>query len=295
MNQNKSIVKKESKKARTIRIYSEYNIISDGEKLYHTEFGFINPLLIDGNDKIGKGVWHFSTLPTNKLFIVNVNGNEYTESGTCPCHCGKTVTKNGKEMFVSTCYATKGNYNYGSTKKSLMVRTWLVRHDLDFVARAILAQIKIDGIKVIRVHASGDFDSMAYAEMWRNIALNNPQVIMWTYTKVKACEDYFDDIPNFNVVKSVIAGKGFNYGHCDYILSLYDYLTSIGKSVYICRCGIDKNQHCNACTACSKYDYVLFLEHSTDYKAEKDKLFPIVKALIESQTTAVLENLIAAD
>ena len=66
-------------------------------------------------------------------------------------------------------------------------------------------------------------------------------------------------------------------------LAEYKALKAIGKNVYICRCGIDKNQHCTNCTACSKNDFVLFIEHSTEYKAEKDPLFPVVKELIENQ------------
>ena len=57
----------------------------------------------------------------------------------------------------------------------------------------------------------------------------------------------------------------------------------MGKSVYICRCGVDKNQHCTNCKGCSKNDYVLFIEHSTDYKAENDPCFNELKEIIERQ------------
>lgn len=216
--------------------------------------------------------------------------------GTCPCTCGeyqeiKRGKLKGKKIWVSTCYATKGHYTHSNVKQSLAIKTWLCRHDIDFLKRAIMAQIAALGIQVLRVHASGDFDNAAYVEMWQEIAKAFPHVTMWTYTKKREYENAFDDIPNFNVVKSVIPGKGFNYGHCDYILSLYEYLKSMGKKVYICRCGIDKEQHCNNCTACAQCDYVLFLEHSTTYKAEKDPLFPAVKALIESQDTSFLTNI----
>ena len=217
--------------------------------------GLIKPLLIDGNEKIGKGVYHFSTLPTNKEYHVTVNDNEYTVLGTCPCHC-------------DGCYATKGNYRYQSTLDSLGMRTIIVREYLAFAEKAILAQIKADNIKLLRIHASGDFFNLEYIEMWKRIASANKAATMWTYTKNPIAENAFNDIDNFNVVKSVISGKGFNFGHCDYILSLYEYLIEMGKSVYICRCGIDKNQHCNTCSHCATSDYVLFIEHSTSYKAE---------------------------
>lgn len=254
-------------------IYARFGIVYNGEKL-ESPIGPVRPLLINGNAKIGKGVYHFSTLPTNKTFSATVCGKSWTVKGTCPCHC-------------AGCYACSGNYCYESTISALAMRTILARDYLDWTRRAILAQIIADKIQLLRVHAAGDFFSAEYIEMWREIAIANPTITMWTYTKNSDAESAFDDIANFNVVKSIIPGKGVNFGHCDYIIALYDYLKAAGKSVYICRCGIDKNQHCTNCSHCATSDYVLFLEHSTGYKAEKDPLFPVVKALIESQAETI--------
>lgn len=251
-------------------IYASYGIEYKNGKIFHPILGWIPELLVDGNSKIGKGVYHFSTLPTNRTFIVTINNIEYELKGTCPCTC-------------QGCYATTGNYNYPSVVVSLGVRTWLVYNDIFFLKSCIIAQIKINNIQFIRIHASGDFCSDEYIEAWKYIATNCPETTFWTYTKNANAEDMFNDIENGNIVKSVIKGKGFNFGHCGYILSLYDYLTSLGKSVYICRCGIDKNQHCTNCKGCSNHEYVLFIEHSTDYKAEDDPLYPVLKKLIEDQ------------
>ena len=190
--------------------------------------------------------------------------------GTCPCNC-------------PGCYAMTGNYRYESTVKSLAVKTILAREYPEFTRRAIMAQIKADNIQFIRIHASGDFFSSEYVQLWKDIANAFPGVTFWTYTKNRDAENAFNDIANTNIVKSVIPGKGFNFGHCDYILSCYEYLKNAGKSVYICRCGIDKNQPCTNCKGCSKNEYVLFIEHSTEYKAEKDSLFPVLKKIIEDQ------------
>ena len=77
---------------------------------------------------------------------------------------------------------------------------------------------------------------------------------------------------------------GYNFGHCDHIIRLYEMLKQRGEKVYICRCGVDKNQHCQSCGHCSKKGvYVLFIEHSTDYVAENDPLFPVLKAIIDAQ------------
>lgn len=251
-------------------IYARHGIKFESGKIYHEEFGYIPELLVNGNSKIGKGIYHFSTLPTNQIFDVVINGKSYSVKGTCPCNC-------------IGCYATKGNYNYSSVKKSLAIKTWLIRNDLDFVKHAILAQIEADAIEYIRLHASGDFDSIEYAEMIKELVKACETTTFWTYTKNRKVEDMFNDVKNMNIVKSVINGKGYNFGHCDYIMDTFNYLKQQGKSVYICRCGIDKNQHCTNCKGCSKNEYVLFIEHSTEYKAEQDKSFPVLKELIESQ------------
>lgn len=198
------------KKLTKKEIYKQYGIdVIDGK--LESPLGLVNPPLIDGNSKIGKGVWHFSTLPANIDFNVNVNGNSMTVRGTCPCKC-------------PGCYAMTGNFRYQSVKDSLAVRTVLARDYMAWTENAINAQIAAENIKIIRIHASGDFFNMGYALMWRRIAENNPSVLFWTYTKNKECQSVFDGLGNANIVKSVIPGKGFNFGHCDYILACYEYL-----------------------------------------------------------------------
>lgn len=169
------------------------------------------------------------------------------------------------------------------------IKTYLARNHMDFVKRAIIAQIIADNIKLCRIHASGDFFSIEYVEMWRDIVKACEACVFWTYTKNTEAENAFNDFDNINIVKSVIHGFGFNFGTCGYILKVYRALKEAGKSVYICRCGIDKNQHCTNCKGCSKSEYVLFIEHSTGYKAEEDPLFEEVKAIIENQASQAAE------
>ncbi len=254
-------------------IYEQYGIKYDTKtnKIYHGVLGWIRPLLINGNDKLCRGVYTYSTLPTNKMYIVSFG--PFTDKhvkGTCPCHC-------------KGCYATKGRYTFQNVIQANARKTWLSRFDIDFMVRAIIAQINADHITICRIHASGDFDSSAYIDAWRRIVKECPNTIFWTYTKNIQAENAFDDLSNINVVRSVIPGIGFNFGHCDYIIKAYNALKSIGKKVYICRCGIDKKQHCTNCHGCYENEIVLFVEHSTEYKAEKDPSYNALKQLIESQ------------
>lgn len=251
-------------------IYAAYGIEYKNGKINAPVFGWIAPLLVDGNAKLGKGVWTFSMLPTARTFEVEIDGEMYTIPGTCPCSC-------------PGCYATTGFYNMPSTIRSNAVKTVLARRFPDFVKRAIIAQIVAENITLCRIHASGDFFSMEYVNMWREIVKACPACVFWTYTKNRDAESAFDDLDNINIVKSIIPGHGFNFGKCGYILKVYHALKVAGNNVYICRCGIDREQHCVNCKGCSANDFVLFVEHSTGYKAEEDPLFPELRAIIENQ------------
>lgn len=254
-------------------IYAEYGIRFEDGKIFAPIFGFIPELLIDGNSKIGKGVYHFSMLPGTETYTATVNGVAYECQGTCNCDC-------------SGCYAKTGRYNCDTPKQSNLIKSMLARYFPDFVKNAVIAQIKANHIELCRIHASGDFVNDEYIAIWRDITKACPECTFWSYTKNAKAESAFDDIPNCNIVKSIIPNCGLNFGHCDYILKAYQILKNAGKSVYVCRCGIDNNQHCNTCKGCSKNEYVLFIEHSTDYRAKKDASYPELKALIESQPKA---------
>ena len=251
-------------------IYAAHGIEFKNGRILAPVFGWIAPLLVNGNAKLGEGIFTWSMLPTNDTFTVEIDGKVYAIKGTCPCHC-------------PGCYATKGFYNMPSTIKANAVKTILARDYLDFVARAIAAQVEADKIEAVRIHASGDFFGDEYAAMWRKIAESFPAVKMWTYTKARKYESLFDGLKNANIVKSVIPGSGFNFGHCDYILDTFAKLKKSGASVHICKCGFDKSQHCNKCKGCSENEYVLFVEHSTEYKAEKDAAFPALREIVENQ------------
>ena len=255
-------------------VYKESGIEYKAGKIL-SPIGWINPLLVDGNTKIGKTVYHFSTLAGNKEYTANINGEKIQVMGTCSCTC-----ENG--------YCTKGNYNYQSVIDALAIRTIIAREYTDFCLVAIMAQIKADDIKTVRIHATGDFFSRDYLEMWKKIVKENPGVTFWTYTKEYGAEKAFDSFENANIVKSNVLDIGYNFGHCDYIIRLYKFLKGMGKSVYVCKCGIDKGHHCSNCTACAKCEYVLFLEHSTSYKAEKDPLYPVLVDLINSQDNSFI-------
>lgn len=219
-----------------------------------TPIGPMKELLKVGNSKTGAKV---------KTWSMN--------QSTCPVHC-------------PGCYANYGCYQFANVKESLRKNTEIARDHLDFLNRALRAQIEtFKAGTEIRIHAVGDFFSGEYLEMWHEIAKDYPEMIFWTYTKVRAFENAFADLDNANIVKSIVPGFGFNFGHCDYVIGMYKALRKLGVKVHICRCGIDEDQHCAGCHKCSECEYVLFVEHSTDYKATEDPRYNELVELIESQ------------
>lgn len=239
-------------------VYKKYGIeYKNGKILYNGQW--IAELLKEGNSKTGKRVWTWS-MPAGT-------------AGTCVCDC-------------KGCYAQAGFYKMKNVKEALELNRSIVENDPDFFYHAIMAQLETIGSGQVRIHASGDFNTRnadLYAATWKMITLQMKSFLFWTYTKIKKYESLFNGIENANIVKSVIDGVGFNFGHCDYIIETYLKLKAAGANVYICRCGIDKNQHCENCKHCATSDFVLFIEHSTDYIAEQDLRYNELKALIESQ------------
>ena len=165
-----------------IAIYNKYGIEVKENKLV-SPIGLVPEMLVNGNDKIGKGVYHFSTLPGTKTYKVNVNGSEYETVGTCICDC-------------VGCYAMSGNYRYANTINNIGIRNIMARNYMAWLENAIKAQIECYSIGFVRIHASGDFYSVEYAEMWKRIAIAFPNTVCWTYTKNKACESLFDGLNN---------------------------------------------------------------------------------------------------
>lgn len=248
--------------------YNKYGIAVSGDKI-STPAGMVAPLLKQGNTKTGKKVWTFSTLPTNKVFSTACGDI----CGTCPCNC-------------TGCYATKGNYNFKTTRNSLAINTLLCRDHLDIVNKMIRAQLDtLPGVD-IRIHAAGDFFGDEYANMWRDIVKDYPTNNFWTYTKVAKYESLFDDLPNGNIVKSIIPACGFNFGHIEYIAKAYIALVNAGATPYVCRCTFDDMQHCEGCRGCIEHKHVLFVEHSTEYKAKADPLFSVMSAIVDMQKNA---------
>lgn len=276
------------------QIYASFGIQYNGKHIFCDPLNvWMRPVLKNGKgSKIGNGVYQLSLTAGNEKTDLNIalkvvaNIENFIPDpeklmadcgGTCGCRC-------------EHCYALTGFYTFPSTKFCLARHSWIVKNALEWMYRAIMAQIAADKITMVRIHVSGDMVNVEYCDMWTKIAAAYPNTIFWTYTKqycksaaMAAALDRFNAMPNCNIVPSIVNGK-LNFGECEFIIKLYNELKKKGNNVWICRCGIDKNQHCNDCSHCYKSDYVLFLKHSDGkYNPLNDPYYPDFVKLVESQ------------
>ena len=86
------------------------------------------------------------------------------------------------ESCVKYCYAQKGNYKRFPKVAEGMEERFLISKSLNFVA---LMDIEINKKKAdaVRIHDSGDFYNNEYIEKWVNIAMLNPNINFYAYTK----------------------------------------------------------------------------------------------------------------
>lgn len=266
---------------REINIYKAHGIIVDGGKLITPAGLKMTPPLQKGNTKTGAAVWTWSTVPGNGHIVTSYG----PVAGTCKCNC-------------PGCYAMAGKYNCAEVRDALGVRTLTAEAFPVWIMEAITAQLeyiveKAAGPVWVRISAAGDVtDTMA--PVWREIVRRFPSVTFWTYTKNDAFRHAFDDVDNANIVDSIIPGYGLNYGTIAHVLRAYVHIVDNGGAPYICRCGIDPDQHCAGCAGCSEHKHVLFIEHGTKYNAKKDPLYTFAVDIINRQATATPAEIAAA-
>lgn len=247
-------------------IYAAYNVTYKGGKILAPTGDYIAPLLKKGNSKTGAAVYTYSQLAGARVWSTAYGDMCGTCAGSCP-----------------NCYACAGFFNMPSVRDALALHTIITRSDIDFKKRAIIAQIKADKISVVRIHASGDFDSIQDVNAWADIVAACPETLFWTYTKRAWPEiDLLNNMPNINIVPSIVAGR-VNFGTCSELLEL----KALEPAAYICPCGFSE-MHCQDCNACALKEHVIFLLHSTpDYNGAGDPLYMELKTIVENQTGGV--------
>lgn len=110
-----------------------------------------------GNSKLGKLVHHWS-IPANELICVFASA-----------------------LCASLCYARRGFFLMPNVKKGLEENESLSRRK-SFVSR-IVAGLRYEFVRVLRVHASGEFYDVEYVRKWIKIVRRSPKVTFYAYTR----------------------------------------------------------------------------------------------------------------
>jgi len=108
---------------------------------------------------------------------------------SCPCadiclsYANKTNGKitDGKNT-IFRCYAASGESRLPATR-NLRWHNFDALKSSDNMVALIEKSLPV-GIKIIRIHSSGDFYSLDYSTAWFNVAVNHPEIQFFGYTKV---------------------------------------------------------------------------------------------------------------
>ena len=115
------------------------------------------------------------TSKENKAKILNFSIPAYkTKSGKVTCPFAAACVK--------YCYAQKGNYTRFPIVQELMEKKYTLSKQENF-NELMNTEIQKKKPTHIRIHDSGDFYSIKYLLKWVNIAMDNPDVIFYAYTK----------------------------------------------------------------------------------------------------------------
>lgn len=242
---NKYYTESDLNQAETVAIELSTAIIN-GKKLN-------KPLLKRGNHKLEKNIIIWD-LPSGM---------------TCACNC-------------AGCYAVKSERYRGAVRVMRLYHLIMLKYAeynenfkislLQYMSEELQKHydycIKKNLTPICRIHSSGDIYNGWYKTFLLDLAINNPKIKFYTYTK-QLGENTIDVINsnynNFNIVKSLIDinGKKFiNYGDIQYINKVANELKKANKPVTVCAYGMDNSIICGRnCTACTECPYVLFKKH----------------------------------
>ena len=144
--------------------------------------------------------------------IVTPNGKQASMANTFGLPAGKAYSCPGAtSVCESVCYAGKLEKVFPSVKKNLL-HNWALLKDEDLqgmytLLSEMIAEFKAECVKreapmLFRIHWDGDFFSDEYAQAWRLVIEEQPDVQFWVYTRVKSAALILKDIANLSLYYS---------------------------------------------------------------------------------------------
>lgn len=186
-----------------------------------------------GNTKIGKEIWSFSTLPGNQEHMLTLSdGTLLTDvPGTCSKFCDG--------CFNGGCYAVRDAKLHNNAtipawgENTILLRSGRLWDELETFltlkngkAEKILADAHAAGmdpdaalreaqkaarVKIFRIHVSGELEDVAQLRRWNLLALAHPEIRFGIYTKnYDALAEFLDEGADFapNLVVNVSEWHG---------------------------------------------------------------------------------------
>lgn len=151
--------------------------------LYTVDLATAKLHISQGNDKIGKMIWSFSTLPGNEEHLLYIkDGILLTDiAGTCTKHCD--------ECFNGGCYAVNSaKLHHNAVIQAWAENTLLLNAGLvfDLIDKFISDKNKDTAhpkITIFRINVSGEIKDCDELIKWNALAVNHPEVRFGIYTK----------------------------------------------------------------------------------------------------------------
>ena len=141
--------------------------------------------------------------------LVTKNGKQAAIANTFGLPAGKNFSCPGAtSVCESVCYAGKLEKLFKGVKANLL-HNWDLLKDEDIqgmytLLSEMIADFKADCIKkdapmLFRIHWDGDFFNDDYANAWRMVIEEQPDIQFWVYTRVKSAALILKDIPNLSL------------------------------------------------------------------------------------------------
>ena len=143
---------------------------------------------------------------------VSPNGKTATIANTFGLPSGKAYSCPGAtSVCESVCYAGKLEKLYKGVK-AVLLNNWEQLKDADQATMtellsAMINEFRNDCVKrnaklLFRIHWDGDFFNDTYANAWKTVINNNPDIQFWVYTRVKSAAIILNGISNLSLYYS---------------------------------------------------------------------------------------------
>ena len=144
--------------------------------------------------------------------IVTPNGKQASMANTFGLPAGKEYSCPGAtSVCESVCYAGKLEKVFKGVRVNLM-HNWDLLKDEDLqgmytLLSEMIAEFKAECVKreapmLFRIHWDGDFFNDDYAQAWRMVIEEQPDIQFWVYTRVKSAALILKDIANLSLYYS---------------------------------------------------------------------------------------------